>query len=69
MKNDDPDQSDEEGDQEELDAEDRLARREEKEAAAKARTVKAEAQPTGKIVGVIRRAWRRSVPAAFCSII
>jgi exosome complex exonuclease DIS3/RRP44 len=58
-RNDDPETSDEEGGEKEVeDAESGLSRREQEEAKEKARRAKLERQPTGRVVGVIRRAWR-----------
>ena len=59
LKNDDPDQSDEEGGNEVDDVEERLAKREERETKAKVLQSRAERQPTGKVVGIIKRGWRR----------
>lgn len=57
LKNDDAE--DDQGGQEDVEA--RLARKEAADAAANARSAKGEPQPTGKVVGIVRRNWRSYV--------
>lgn len=58
MRNDDPDISEGEEGGVEID-EDRLSKREEVRAREKAERKRLESQPTGRVVGVIKRGWRR----------
>ncbi|EPQ31086.1 uncharacterized protein PFL1_01275 [Pseudozyma flocculosa PF-1] len=61
LRNDDVEGSDGEGGNEEDDEEARLARKEQADAEANARSTKGEPQPTGKVVGIVRRNWRSYV--------
>lgn len=57
LMNDNPDESDDDGDAAELKANRRI----ERETARKAAVAKAERQPTGKVVGIVKRGWRSYV--------
>lgn len=61
LRNDDAEASEDEGGAGLDDEEARIARREAREAAAVARANKAERQPTGVVVGIIKRNWRAYV--------
>lgn len=60
LKNDDAEGSDGEGGADD-DIESRLARKEAADAEANARSARGEPQPTGKVVGIVRRNWRSYV--------
>lgn len=58
LKNDDPDNSDAEEGEGVDDSEERLLQRELRQSAKTTKKAASEKQPTGKVVGVIKRNWR-----------